>query len=219
MKRTLSSCLFVAALACGGAAHASDPIGVYSIVGKVVLEPSAAAPERIRICGAFAKAIPMSGGKYSSPESGYYYYKCDPAQLALCRAAFADIAKAAGGGSCIGFGERYGQNGTLRSTLPIGDADLFPQGIGVVKMPSGDLESMAACQQLQGRPTMHDACKDPEPADMASPQNPPPNPPKASGGCSAMGVGSGAAGAPSAGFAVLAIGGLLAGLRGRRRRA
>lgn len=155
-----------------GSAYASDPVGVYANVGKVVLEPSDAAPERIRVCGAFSVAVPMSGGKYSSPQSGYFYYACNAAELAACRMAFADIKKAAGAGGCIGFGDRYGQNGKVRTALPPGAPDPYPTGIGVVTKPSNTVDSMDACKQVATAVNMHDACKDPvvpTPPDMATP--------------------------------------------------
>ena len=51
--------LVILAAACAGWAvtlNASDPVGVYAVVEKIVLEPSDAAPQRIQIWGAFSLA-------------------------------------------------------------------------------------------------------------------------------------------------------------------
>src|SRR5687767_12006484 len=49
--------------------HASDPVGVYALVDKVVIEPSEGTPERIQVHGSFCLA---EGGrdKYASPKTG-----------------------------------------------------------------------------------------------------------------------------------------------------
>src|SRR6059036_1850645 len=57
-----------------GPALASDPVGVYAVVDKVVLEPSEANPERIQVWGAFAIAEGY-GYTYKKAERGYLYYK------------------------------------------------------------------------------------------------------------------------------------------------
>lgn len=220
--RALLPCAALTSLALGaGTAHASDPVGVYANVGKVVLEPSEAAPERIRICGAFSLAIPMSGGKYSSPQSGYFYYKCNANELAACRMAWNDIKKAAGAGGCIGFGDRYGQIGTVRTMLPVPAPDVYPIGVGVVAMPANQVDSLDACKQVKTAVNMHDACKDAVTPDMASPPTPDMASPVVIGG---GGGGKGCSAAPGAaipagGAGVAALWAGLALLAARRRRA
>src|SRR6202030_3716418 len=62
------------ALAVGGAARASDPIGGYLIVDKVILAP-ADSPTTIQIWGSFVLAKEVGGRAYGNPECGYLYYK------------------------------------------------------------------------------------------------------------------------------------------------
>src|SRR4030095_1664470 len=58
-------------------ARASDPIGIYALVDKVVLEPSESAPERIQIWGAFAFAVGYDYA-YEKPKRGFLYYTLNP---------------------------------------------------------------------------------------------------------------------------------------------
>src|SRR5260370_1743064 len=76
--------LALAALVAGGAARASDPIGAYTIVDKVVLEP-ADAPTTIQIWGRFALAMEKKGDTYSDPVRGYMYYKAPSGKEDVCR--------------------------------------------------------------------------------------------------------------------------------------
>jgi len=45
----------------------------YVLVDRVVVEPSAAAPERIQIWGVFTAADPSGEATYSAPRRGYLY--------------------------------------------------------------------------------------------------------------------------------------------------
>src|ERR1044072_3600220 len=53
-----------------GRALASDPVGIYALVDKVVFEPNETSPERIQIWGAFAIAE-GNGDTYRNAERGY----------------------------------------------------------------------------------------------------------------------------------------------------
>jgi hypothetical protein len=55
-------------------AEASDPVGIYAIVEKVVFEPNDQAPERIQVWGAFALSDAQHGDGYLAPQRGYLYY-------------------------------------------------------------------------------------------------------------------------------------------------
>src|SRR5690349_4182510 len=74
MYRSACVLALAAALAAGGAARASDPIGGYLIVDKVVLEP-ADSPTTIQIWGSVALCLEQGGRKYADPVRGYLYYK------------------------------------------------------------------------------------------------------------------------------------------------
>jgi hypothetical protein len=179
------------ALLAPGAARASDPVGVYAIVGKVAFEPSPDKATRVRICGTFAMAVANSGGRYSAPQDGYLYYQCRAGEEAACRMQWQDIQKAMDKGSCIGFGDRYAQggNGRVRTQAPPQDPDTYPLGIGVVPMPHQVMESLEACRSLMGRQTMHAACNS-DPGPGPGPGTPPvTNPPTSAGsGCAMAGT-------------------------------
>jgi hypothetical protein len=139
------------ALALVSPLRASDPVGVYCLVEKVVLEPSDANPTAAQIWGAFSLAVPASGGRYVKPEGGfgnaatgdvyaavqkgYLYYKCDERQVAACRNEWFDLKSLAGKHEVVGFGGRHAPNGSVRRTSdPPGSPDAYPLNVGVVKI-------------------------------------------------------------------------------------
>lgn len=115
----------------------SDPIGLYAVVDKVVLEPSESAPERIQVWGAFALSDAKSGDAYAAPQTGYLYYRCQTGQETTCRNEWADLKSVAGKGVGVGFGGRYTPTGRVRkaSDKPA-DPDPYPIRMGVVRMGS-----------------------------------------------------------------------------------
>jgi hypothetical protein len=115
----------------------SDPIGLYAVVDKVVLEPSDSAPERIQIWGAFALSDAKSGDAYSAPQTGYLYYRCQAGQESTCRNEWEDLKSVAGKGVGVGFGGRYTAVGRVRqASVKPADPDPYPIKMGVVKMGS-----------------------------------------------------------------------------------
>jgi len=114
MKRSLSlACLLILSLT-ASRARASDPIGIYALIDRVVLEPSDAQPERIQIWGAFSFAMRQFGDQYSPPLRGYLYYQLPAEKADAAKAEWADMRKTAGTGQIIAFGSRYQQFGKLR---------------------------------------------------------------------------------------------------------
>jgi len=104
--------LVVAGLAClmSALVVASGPIGVYGIVEKVVFEPSAAAPERIQVWGAFAYAdIAVGPSAFSPAKRGYMYFRlpesATPAAIDTIKKEWADLQSVAGTGQAIAFGQ------------------------------------------------------------------------------------------------------------------
>jgi hypothetical protein len=86
---------------------ASDPVGVYAIVQKVVFEPNDKAPERIQIWGAFALADTVRGGNsYTRPQHGYLYYSLPKGKESTALKEWADFKAVAGTGQGIAFGSR-----------------------------------------------------------------------------------------------------------------
>jgi len=115
----------VLALAFGSGAWAGGPPPVYVVVDKVVLEPSADAPERIRIEGCFVrqtdetlremkeKGLPWDR-TYSKPVEGYVYLSIEPGKEKECRAEWAKWQKAAGTGKVVSVGACV-MGGSLRT--------------------------------------------------------------------------------------------------------
>ncbi len=127
------------ALLVGGAARASDPIGGYLIVDKVVLEP-ADAPTTIQIWGSIALAKGERGSSYSDPVRGYLYYKAPSGKEDVCRKEWNDLKKAAGTAQIIGFGSRYDLKalGKVRKASEKPAApDAYPLANGLVKLERG----------------------------------------------------------------------------------
>jgi len=105
----------VLALAFGSRAWAGGPPPVYVVVDKVVLEPNADAPERIRIEGCFVrqteellremkeKGLPWAK-TYGKPVEGYVYLSIEPGKEKECRAVWAKWQKAAGTGKVVSVG-------------------------------------------------------------------------------------------------------------------
>src|SRR5688500_17864791 len=113
------STLSVAALVVGlfGAAtasEASDPIGIYGLVDRVVFEPGPDNAERVQVWGVFSVAVKDSRDAYAAPKAGYLYYTVKPGEESKCRKEWADFSSVAGKRQCIGFGSRRGENGKLR---------------------------------------------------------------------------------------------------------
>lgn len=117
---------------------ASDPVGIYAFVDKVVLEPNDTAPERIQIWGGFALAE-GNGYKYAPAQRGYMYFKVKPDKETLCRNEWADLKSLAGTGKIVGFGGRYQPRGTVRKAdAKPADPDVYPIGWGMQKVSMRD---------------------------------------------------------------------------------
>ena len=127
--------LLVALLSVGAArALASDPVGVYALVDKVVFEPNEKNPERIQIRGAFAIAEGY-GYTYKNAERGYLYYKMNPDKPNACRNEWADLKAVAGTGQIVAFGSRYGDKGTLRKKeAKPENPDVYPVAMGLTRV-------------------------------------------------------------------------------------
>jgi len=132
------ACVVAVALALlmGGRSRASDPIGGYLIVDKVVQKPSVS-PTTIQIWGSIALATEVGGHRYSEPVRGYLYYKAQAGKEDVCRKEWNDLKKAAGTAQVIGFGNSYKlkELGTVRKASKEPEApDTYPLGNGLVKV-------------------------------------------------------------------------------------
>lgn len=115
-------------------AFASDPVGVYAFVGKVVMEPGDSSPERIQIWGGFAVAEGR-GIQYAPARGGYMYFKLPPGKEEAARREWNDLKSLAGSEQLVAFGIRYGGKGTVRKPdAKIENPDVYPVGTGLTKM-------------------------------------------------------------------------------------
>jgi hypothetical protein len=104
------TCLLFALLATAGVADASDRIGVYAIIDKVVLEPGPEAPDRIQVWGVFTLADGADRVSYRAPVRGYMYFKASGGNATaqqMARREWADFQSVAGQRQVIGWGARY----------------------------------------------------------------------------------------------------------------
>jgi hypothetical protein len=134
MKIAQFAALIVVSLTMSVGAKASDPIGIYAVIDRVVFEPNEESPERVQVWGTFALAKDR-GSVYDTPVKGYLYYTCDASKTAVCRREWADLKRVAGSGQCVGFGGRYQAKGRVRHEKEeVGSPDIYPIQNGVVKV-------------------------------------------------------------------------------------
>lgn len=141
-------------------ALASDPVGVYAFVDKVVLEPSENAPERIQIWGGFAIAS-GSGENYAPAQPGYMYFKLPPGKEKAALREWNDLKSMAGADQFVAFGSRYAANGTVRQADVKPDKpDLYGTDIGLTKVtpraaypPHKELSTLRKSQKPAAPPT------------------------------------------------------------------
>jgi hypothetical protein len=144
--------LLLASLSLGaGRALASDPVGIYALVDKVVFEPNTAKPERIQIWGAFAIAEGY-GYTYKKAERGFLYYKVNADNPTSCRNEWNDLKSVAGTGQIVAFGSRYKEKGTLRKKdAKPENPDVYPVEMGLTKVQEErDYEPLKQLAQLRG---------------------------------------------------------------------
>lgn len=142
MRILVFAVVFVIAAA---TATASDVIGVYALVDKVVLEPNETAPERIQIWGTFMLADGDHGDGLLPPERGYMYFALPAAayQHAEARIEWNDLKGVAGTGRAVGFGNRYTREGTAPHVRKPSEKpqtpDMFQLNFGLVQVPRADI--------------------------------------------------------------------------------
>jgi len=126
---------------------ASDPVGIYAVIDKIIFEPSDAAPQRVQIWGVFSLADTTRGGSvYTKPQQGYLYYSVATGREHIALKEWADLKLVAGKGTAIGFGARYSMLGKVRpySEKP-GSPDAYDiggTGISKVNPVTGYQDSM-----------------------------------------------------------------------------
>lgn len=129
--------------------RASDMVGVYGVIEKVVLEPADTAPQRIQIWGAFALSEGERGSNYGPAQRGYLYYSCPAGQEAICRREWDDLTAVAGKDNGVGFGARYKPTGRIRKAddKPA-SPDAYPIERGVMRLSAGH-ESLPVIDRIK----------------------------------------------------------------------
>lgn len=120
---------------CLGVVNASGPIAVYALVERVVFEPNADKPQRIRISGVFITAEDRSYYAYSAPQRGYLYFALPDGASELALREWADLKSVAGTRQVVGLGSSWHNKVRLRK--PNEEAkppDDYPMGNGLVKI-------------------------------------------------------------------------------------
>jgi hypothetical protein len=130
---------------------ASDPVGVYAVVQKVVMEPDECAPTKVQIWGAFSFADPRTGG-YGDVQKGYLYYVVPKGATAaieqnngkICNAEWIDLKGVATTSEVVGFGGRRGALGRVRAATEKPDnPDVYPLNMGVIRLRNNQWASQA----------------------------------------------------------------------------
>lgn len=103
--------LFLAVI---GLCPASDYVGVYARIDKVVFEPNATEPTAVQIWGVFSLADPSERNSYSPPVRGYLYVKLAESKDAT-RREWSDMKQVAGTGEIVSFGSRVNFNASGES--------------------------------------------------------------------------------------------------------
>jgi hypothetical protein len=116
----------------------SDPIGVYALIDRVVLEPAEGKPTRIQIWGSFSVAKGKFGSEYERPVRGYLYFSIDPKKPDDCRNEWSDLRSVAGTGQGVAFASRYSAMGRLRpATEQPKEPDVYPLEFGIQRTNGG----------------------------------------------------------------------------------
>ena len=120
-------------------AAASDPLGVYCMIDKVVLEPSDC-PDRAQIWGA---CMPSNSPRPAAPKRGFFYYTAKPGQEEIARHEWADLKRVAGKEIAVGFGRRNYPAGTFRAVdAKVEAPDEYPIHLGVVELGDNSWPAM-----------------------------------------------------------------------------
>jgi hypothetical protein len=141
--------LFTAvALIAAAPAPASDPIGVFAVIDRVLLEP-ADNPRTIQIWGVFALADKNDRNNYLPPQRGYLYYSLPAQNPRAALAEWSDFTTVAGKNQPLGWGSRYAEQGRVRlASEKVANPDVYQLGFGLVKVMSAGARAGVAQQLL-----------------------------------------------------------------------
>jgi len=114
--------------------QASDRVAVYTRVDRVVLEPTADAPETIQVWGLFSVGVPNNPNDYQQAARGYLYFAL-PANRDAARREWTDLKSVAGTGQIVAFGSRWEGLPRVRPAAePPSKPDPYSLNTGVVKI-------------------------------------------------------------------------------------
>src|SRR5262245_3945805 len=125
------------ALVAAGPASASDRIGGFAVVDKVVLEPSDRSPKRVQLWGTFTLVEDADGRSYTAPARGYLYFAAPAGQEAACLKEWRDFERAASKGEVIGFGRAWRLeefNRLRKPTEKVEKPTPYPLNFGLVRI-------------------------------------------------------------------------------------
>jgi hypothetical protein len=148
MRGVVVAGLVVAALAVPTVA--SDPMGVYCVIDKVVLEP-ADSPERAQVWGVCSIAKQRSWA-FEAPARGYFYYAVPSGREETARTEWADLKSVAGTGQVVGYGRRHNSVGKFRAAdEALASPDPYPLHLGVLRVTGRSVapEVTDVAQQLR----------------------------------------------------------------------
>lgn len=112
---------------------ASDPMGLYCIVDRVVLEPTDQ-PLRAQVWGTCALADRQTQS-YQPAVKGYLYYSLPAGKEEAARAEWRDLLRLAGTNEPVAFGARHQPTGRMRpATEAVGAPDAYPIQMGVMRL-------------------------------------------------------------------------------------
>ena len=133
MRKMLAALSLVAASAAIGL-HASDRVGVYAVIDKVIFEPATGTPDRVQLWGAFAVAKRGDANYYDAVQRGYLYFTLGDSRD-LARREWNDLKALADGKNIVAFSSRFGQSLRLRSGKEKPQTpDTYVVGLGVQTM-------------------------------------------------------------------------------------
>jgi hypothetical protein len=141
MRRLVAPFLVLVAVALTASAPPSDPVGVYALIDRVVVESAGPNPQRIQVWGVFMLSDGKPGDNYLPPQRGYLYYTLSGAPTTQESAEWNDLRGVAGTGAPVGFAGRYERLGRVRAaTEAAASPDPYPRSyVGIVKVLTAHL--------------------------------------------------------------------------------
>jgi MYXO-CTERM domain-containing protein len=180
----LALVLALTTLALPRLAAASNPATIYLVPRRVELLPTADAPTRVVLHGAFFRltTASLTAVAYDDPRCGVMYFQCQPGQETMCRMQWNELLDAStrtADGFCYGIGAlNVVSTAAIQSeSAPLGAPALWDLGLGVQQGVFVDGKCGPARQLACPAPTSSDGGTSPEGGGTdASPETSPPAP-------------------------------------------